>query len=262
MTVQDLHSRTEIKILDIRHQLQEYLSIHKLESLVIGLSGGIDSALVAALAFPICKEVGVKLLGYILPIESNKVDETMRGLATGIHFTTNGGELVNLEHIYRTIQSDKNFVFDKIRAGNIKARTRMIFLYDKASQHHGCVLSTDNYTEYLLGFWTIFGDCGDISPIQMYYKTEVYNMAKYIVDNEPLHQDAKRVLEQTIDATPTDGLGITNSDLDQIGAPSYSLVDMILLDPSGDLSDEYPKVMERSFKTTFKRNVPFFFQRI
>jgi len=66
----------------------------------------------------------------------------------------------------------------------MKARIRMILLYDLAGGNDGMVLSTDNYTEYLLGFWTLHGDVGDFGMIQSLWKTEVYDMVEWIRDNE------------------------------------------------------------------------------
>lgn len=57
-----------------------------------------------------------------------------------------------------------------------QARCRMMYLYDIASRHKGLVMSTDNQTEYQLGFWTIHGDVGDFDPIQDLWKTEVYEL--------------------------------------------------------------------------------------
>ncbi len=116
----------------------------------------------------------------------------------------------------------------KIRRGNIKARTRMIYLYNLAARHRGMVLSTDNYTELLLGFWTLHGDVGDYGMIQNIWKTEVYSMARYITENLE-NEKAKNALQACIDAVATDGLGITNSDLEQIQAKDYEEVDQILL---------------------------------
>ncbi len=93
---------------------------------------------------------------------------------------------------------------------------------------HGMVLSTDNYTELLLGFWTLHGDVGDYGMIQNLWKTEVYAMARYIVNNLD-NKKAKNALQLCIDAVATDGLGITNNDLEQIQAKTYEEVDQILL---------------------------------
>lgn len=114
----------------------------------------------------------------------------------------------------------------------------MIYLYNLASIHKGLVMSTDNQTEYQLGFWTIHGDVGDFDPIQDLWKTEVYELARWLVthyqdiaklpNRECWENRAWKAIVESIKLTPTDGLGISNSDLDQIGAKSYDEVDDIL----------------------------------
>lgn len=161
----------------------------------------------------------------------------------------------------------------------------MIYLYNLASIHKGLVMSTDNQTEYQLGFWTIHGDVGDFDPIQGLWKTEVYELAKWLIGyyygcgiKKEVDADGARkicdmceAIKKSISLTPTDGLGISNSDLDQIGAKSYYDVDRVLqtltckASPENDkLQDELTaelgpdvvgKITERRFKSRFKRLV-------
>lgn len=280
-----LHEHAEDKINHIREQLVNYMNTNPLECLVIGISGGIDSTLVSALCEPILKSMGKRLHGYSLPIHSNKEDEISRALLVGDIFCDSFAE-VNLmdsyealfkqmivtnaskiDHLQSTLQDSK---MRKIMEGNVKARLRMIYLYNQARMYHGAVLSTDNMTEYLLGFWTLHGDVGDISPIQLYYKTEVYAMAeflateyhaKYTSDGDERDMKRAEAMRKCIHAVPTDGLGITTSDLDQIGAPDYETVDRIL---HGDkiLSEKYPGVLDMMEKTSYKRNNPVLFNRL
>jgi NAD+ synthetase len=146
----------------------------------------------------------------------------------------------------------------KIASGNVKARIRMILLYDIARRVDGMVLGTDNLTEYLLGFWTLHGDVGDYSPIQYLWKTEVYALSQHLI--KECGEDRSRVLLSCIEATPTDGLGITHSDLDQLGAGCYEEVDKIL---KAYLAGKLPKkmmdhpVIQRHLRSKFKRNNPF-----
>jgi len=175
---------------------------------------------------------------------------------------------VDLSNIFQTMvpfftedadNADKNSHDYKIRIGNLKARTRMLYLYDLAAKNKGMVLSTDNYTELLLGFWTLHGDVGDYGMIQSLWKTEVYELSKFMAKHEMNETQAKALLD-CVDAVPTDGLGITNSDLDQIGASSYFEVDQILIkmlqNPNSDeLKDN--KVVRRNKNSEFKRQNPF-----
>lgn len=252
---------------NIRQILKTYISENKLKSLLVGISGGIDSALTVVLAKPVCDELNIPLIGRSITIETNKADEIERAKAIGENFVTDFKE-VDLTAGFKTLvdmiteEGDEEIssVDYKIRYGNIKARTRMVYLYDLAAKNKGMVLSTDNYTELLLGFWTLHGDVGDYGMIQNLWKTEVYAMSRYIV-SQLEDDDAKKALEVCIDAVATDGLGITNSDLDQIQADSYEEVDQILLKliyNTDDLKDfENHPVIQRKRNSEFKRSNPY-----
>ncbi len=254
-------------VVNIRIELKNYLQQYPLKSLILGVSGGIDSALSAALAAPVCRELGVKLICRSLTILTNKPEEIERARKIGIAFGTDFRE-VDLSLAFNTLrnytvedvntENPENYDF-KIRIGNLKARTRMIYLYDLAAKEKGMVISTDNYTELLLGFWTLHGDVGDYGMMQNLWKTEVYAMSRYLAENE-LNTQQAQALTECIDAVPTDGLGITNSDLEQIGAASYEEVDKILIswlqNPNNkDLVSN--KVVQRNIRSEYKRHNPY-----
>lgn len=239
-----------------------YVTSNGLKAMVLGISGGIDSTVVAAICHEVSKKTGIPLIGRSLPIK-NKSDE----FATSVHV---GEAFCNEFSVYRLERSYRAALFDAcadagdvnmansyhldeleempsrtpIANGNLQARCRMMYLYDIASRHKGLVMSTDNQTEYQLGFWTIHGDVGDFDPIQDLWKTEVYGLANYLRDRyrskalEALHNDYKETCDKyramsyavysSCKLIPTDGLGISNSDLEQIGAKSYDEVDDIL----------------------------------
>lgn len=233
----------------------EYVTSNNLKVMVLGISGGIDSTVVAAICHEVSKKTGIPLIGRSLPIK-NKSDE----FATSVHV---GEAFCNEFSVYRLERSYRAALFDAcadagdvnmansyhldeleempsrtpIANGNLQARCRMMYLYDIASRHKGLVMSTDNQTEYQLGFWTIHGDVGDFDPIQDLWKTEVYGLANYLLDHykskalEALRNDYKAMscaIYNSCKLVPTDGLGISNSDLEQIGAKSYDEVDDIL----------------------------------
>lgn len=228
----------EVVAKNIRYELKKYIIDNKLKSLIIGISGGIDSALCVLLAHPVCKELNIPLIGRCLSIESNKSNELKRAHAIGYRFCFDY-QHYEITDTYCVIKDmferldpppDNESELDKkIRRGNIKARTRMIYLYNLSQQHKGMVLSTDNLTEYNLGFWSQHGDVGDYGMIQNLWKNEVYSMAQQLALSE-CDGDKREAIISCIYATPTDGLGITESDLDQIGAKSYQEVDLILQD--------------------------------
>jgi NAD+ synthase len=230
---------------NLRGLLKEYIVKSNLKSLVLGISGGIDSALVAALAKPVVDELGIPLIGRSISIQTNKEDEEERARNIGKYFCTDFKE-VNLTEQYLVLrefddmegEGDDDIAY-KIRMGNIKARMRMTYLYNLASKNNGLVLSTDNMTELLLGFWTLHGDVGDYGLIQEMWKTEVYGMTEWLALNSETIAE-KESLMATVTGNATDGLGISSTDLDQIlpdwkdrhtdTRGGYEEVDNILID--------------------------------
>lgn len=239
-----------------------YVKVNNLKAMVLGISGGIDSTVVAAICHEVSKQTGILLIGRSLPIK-NKSDEFDVSKLVGEAFCSDF-KVYRLERSYRAALFDacadagdvnmaNSYYLDELEEmpsrtpianGNLQARCRMMYLYDIASRHRGLVMSTDNQTEYQLGFWTIHGDVGDFDPIQGLWKTEVYGLANWLVSyyrsNEGTYVPSDSIVERdkrwnmedalikSIALTPTDGLGISNSDLDQIGAKSYDEVDDIL----------------------------------
>ena len=243
----------------------EYVTSNNLKAMVLGISGGIDSTVVAAICHEVNKKTDIPLIGRSLPIK-NKEDEFSVSELVGEAFCDEF-KVFNLSNSYKAslfdLCADAGLIKDckgydwywvsdleeltgrtPIANGNLQARCRMKHLYDIASIRKGLVMSTDNQTEYQLGFWTIHGDVGDFDPIQDLWKTEVYGLANYLRDRykskalEALHNDYKETCDKyramsyavysSCKLIPTDGLGISNSDLEQIGAKSYDEVDDIL----------------------------------
>lgn len=234
----------------------EYVTSNNLKVMVLGISGGIDSTVVAAICHEVSKKTGIPLIGRSLPIK-NKNDEFDVSKLVGKAFCDEFKvcpmtrlyyaalkEVYQVENMERhestyTIKElEQANGQTKVANGNIQARLRMMFLYNLASIHKGLVMSTDNQTEYQLGFWTIHGDVGDFDPIQDLWKTEVYELARWLVtryqniaefpNRECWENRAWKAIVESIKLIPTDGLGISNSDLDQIGAKDYATVDDIL----------------------------------
>ena len=243
-------------------KLADYRKTWGLENIFLGMSGGIDSALTAALF----KNAGWNVTGLTLPIHQN-TEETERGIeaceSLGINhlqvdltqafesYLQHATEEADAELHTRDFYEDKNA---RVRGGNIRARLRMITLYNQASLHKGIVGSTDNFSELAAGFWTLHGDVGDVAPIQSLTKSwEV-----------PALADELGVPESIISAVPTDGLGVANGDEDQFGF-SYLEFDiaMFSLFNDFDIADLEDKdmsiinnVKQRIGSTVYKRFNP------
>ncbi len=251
----------------MREELRSYLTNSGLKSLVVGISGGVDSALAAALVYPVCQELSIPLIGRFIHIESNKPEESNRANEVGRAFCSDY-KSVDLTDLYITtrqsIEEDTAAKLGdlscRIRFGNVKARLRMIYLYNLAQKHCGLVLSTDNHTEIMLGYWTLHGDVGDYAMFANLWKTEVYQCSKWLIENDLTFLEQQHALEVCVDAVPTDGLGTTSSDLEQLKANSYAEVDELLqkyLSGSRDQQLLEHPVIQRHLRSEFKRNNPY-----
>lgn len=216
---------------DLVARLAKYREETGVSTVVLGMSGGVDSALTAAMF----KRAGWTVVGVTMPIHQNP-EETVRGKeaceALGIehrHIDLSelyDSTLVSMEGLDAALSSDAITTPVKIRRGNVRARLRMITLYNLASMEGGLVASTDNFSELGAGFWTLHGDVGDVSPIQSLLKSwEVPYMSKIM-----------GVPESTYRATPTDGLGISAGDEAQLGG-SYLEWDLMVNEIIDTLSD-------------------------
>jgi len=204
----------------IVQDLVEYANRYEISNVVIGMSGGIDSALTASLF----RDAGYHVIGVTMPINQIE-EETDRGVeacqALGIDHRH-----IDLTEAYEQLLKQQykidaglitNGVHGKMRKGNIRARLRMITLYNLAGASQGFVASTDNFSELAAGFWTLHGDVGDVSPIQSLSKSwEV-----------PALAEMQGVPDSVVFAVPTDGLGISSSDEEQFGF-SYLEFDLAL----------------------------------
>lgn len=192
--------------------LKAELAISRTRGFVLGLSGGLDSSVCAALVRKATKDC----LGLILPMESdvNELDDAAE-TATGINLKT---EYIDVTLIY------KNLVKmlpgqNKIALGNIKARLRMVVLYYYANLHNYLVCGTGNKTELMLGYFTKYGDGAcDVLPLGDLYKFEVRQIAKVL-----------GLPETIIRKVPSAGLWQGQTDEGEIGF-SYDEMDKTLED--------------------------------
>lgn len=219
------------KVFEIMIQeTQKYLEENNLWAMILGISGGIDSTVTAA----ICHEVekrnpDIKFIGVSLPCSSNSVNENdsaqlcMKAFCKENQYFT---ENIQKEYMLMRATCSQRHSMTTIGAGNIKARLRMMFLYNEANYFSGLVMDTDNLTEHYLGFFTIHGDVADFNPIGGLWKHEVYELAQYLYNeyySQPFGEEGDRhlALEHALNITPTDGNGVkSGGDMAQI-APAF-----------------------------------------
>ena len=234
----------------IVQKTSEYLINNNIKAMILGISGGIDSTVCAAICHEVSKRTNIPLIGRSLPTAFNKKDEISSADLVGNAFCDDYRE-VPISKLCWTF-SEVLIGYEKtaqtnLANGNIQARLRMIYLYNLASLYKGIVIDTDNLTENNLGYFTIHGDVGDFNPIGGLWKTEVFKLAEWIMNwygsythtyfytDSPEMIEYKqgnlykaRAIKESLKLKPTAGLGITDNDLEELGAESYEQVDYIL----------------------------------
>ncbi|MGB0933464.1 MAG: NAD(+) synthase [Lishizhenia sp.] len=195
----------------ITNWLLDYSEKSKTKGFIVGISGGIDSALTSTL----CALTGKKVMLISMPIRQTKAEYT-RAIEHIENLTqrfSNVSSLdINLTESFEQLEKDlpTDTVNDHLAMANSRARLRMLTLYAVGQANGLLVAGTGNKVEdFGVGFYTKYGDGGvDISPIADLFKTEVFALAKHV-----------NVVQSILDAKPTDGLWEDGrSDEDQIGA--------------------------------------------
>ena len=214
---------------DIDRWLKDYYYFHAIKAFVVGVSGGIDSAVVSTL----CAKTELPTYVLTMPLHSKRENtELSDAHATALVDYYSNVTLVNVEltRTYEAFMSwmDDTFTSNELANANTKSRLRMVSLYQVAGSVRGIVVGTGNKVEdYGIGFYTKYGDGGvDIAPIADLYKTEVRELGRHL-----------GVMNEIIDAPPTDGLWDDGrNDEDQIGA-SYEQLEEAMEHQTGPAVD-------------------------
>ena len=197
----------------IRHivkWIKQYATKNKISTLVVGISGGIDSSVVSAL----CAQTGLKTIVVQMPIRQNPKQNNLSSAQAGWLLEQFPNNVVHMSMDLTTVFTafEKKlapFGDSELAFANSRARLRMMTLYQIAQSHGGIVVGTGNRVEdFGVGFFTKYGDGGvDISPIGDCMKTDVWAMGQEL-----------GLLKEIIDAPPTDGLWADDrNDEDQLG---------------------------------------------
>lgn len=176
------------------------------KNLVLGLSGGIDSALVLVLSVQAVGSDRVKV--FMLPYKENQNLIDAWALATEYKVEA---KIISITNIVDAFGCE-----DSYSKGNIMARVRMTILYEKALEHNALVLGTTNLSEYYLGYFTKWGDgASDLEPIMNMTKTEVFEFAKFF-ELPKVFLTKKPSADLWDQQTDEDEMGLTYAEVDKI----------------------------------------------
>jgi len=208
----------------------------KAQSLVIGISGGIDSSVSSTLS----AMTGLKTIVLTMPIKQieNQHDLSLKHQAWLVeNFKNVEAHTISLDKLFETFSSTLNKFDNEHGFANSRARLRMTTLYQVAAANNGIVVGTGNKVEdFGVGFYTKYGDGGvDISPIADCNKTEVWELGKEL-----------GILNEIIDAPPTDGLWDDGrTDEGQLGF-NYSELEDAMINPDSPHKAKYEKIRKQN----------------
>jgi len=204
----------------------------KAKSLIIGISGGIDSSVSSTLS----AMTGLKTIVLSMPIKQKSVQHDLslkhqKWLTK--KFSNVEAHIVNLDKLFETFENSLSKFDSDLGMANSRARLRMTTLYQVAAANKGIVVGTGNKVEdFGVGFYTKYGDGGvDISPIADCNKTEVWEIGREL-----------NILKEIIDATPTDGLWDDGrTDEGQLGL-EYKELEEAMNNPNSLNREKYEKI--------------------
>jgi len=222
------------KVLFVSNWIKEYTERmpSKAKSLVIGISGGIDSSVSSTLS----AMTGLKTIVLSMPIkqESTQHDLSLKHQEWLVKkFHNVEAHTVNLDSLFEIFKKSLSKFDNDHGMANSRARLRMTTLYQVAAANNGIVVGTGNKVEdFGVGFYTKYGDGGvDISPIADCNKTEVWEMGKEL-----------NILQEIINADPTDGLWDDGrTDEGQLGL-KYSELEEAMNNPNSANREKYEKI--------------------
>ena len=237
----ELHER-------IKDWIKDYATKNNIDQLIVGVSGGIDSAVTSTL----CALTGIPTYCIVMPIRQ-KQEQTDLGidhcLWLGENYMNASWEMIDLTKVFETFEDLFLAPKNELALANSRARLRMMTLYQKAQTFNGIVVGTGNKVEdFGVGFYTKYGDGGvDISPLADLYKTEVWELGKTL-----------GIDQRIIDAKPTDGLWADNRiDEDQLNGLTYPELEWCMQNidlPVEDMTEQQMDNIEL-YKTIRSKNL-------
>lgn len=228
---------------DLSNWILNYVQSTGCDGVVYGLSGGLDSSVVAVLSNKIFKD---NAIGFIMPIGNFGHDfEDANKLKKEFHLNT---ITIDLTNAYNSLKDSYINSTNKLAYNNIKPRLRMTTLYYHAQINNYLVIGTTNLSEYTIGYSTKYGDYGvDFSPIADITKTEIFEFAKYL-----------KIPDSIIHKKPSAGLWEGQSDEDELGF-SYEDLDKYIIEGVGD-TNLVSKIERRIKYNEHKKHMPKIFK--
>ena len=211
------------KVEHIVNWIKDYADKNNKTTLVMGVSGGIDSSVVSTLS----AMTGLKTIPIVMTIKNKDMLALEHAWWLEEKFENVSRRIINLEKIFHEFENASKYLGadDEHAFANSRSRLRMMMLYQVASSNNGLVVGTGNKVEdFGVGFYTKYGDGGvDISPIADCMKSEVFKIANYL-----------NILQDIQDAPPTDGLWDDGrTDEDQLGMTYDDLERAMIQDSMG-----------------------------
>ena len=224
------------KINYISNWIKQYVSSLNFQpvSLVIGVSGGIDSAVTSAL----CAKTGFKTIAISMPIKQNATqhDLSLKHLEwLNNNFSNVETRTIDLDKVFQSFENTMKDFKNSLAFANSRSRLRMVTLYQIAQANKGIVVGTGNKVEdFGVGFYTKYGDGGvDISPIADCSKTDIWNIGKSL-----------RIINEIIKAAPTDGLwDDSRNDESQLGL-TYEQIEEAMQNSNSKYFNKYQEIRE------------------
>ena len=244
------------EIKNIANWMREYLEKSGCGGYVCGISGGVDSALIASLC---CKAIDKgNFIGIYLPCESSPIMET-----DALQLAENLGielRVFNLIGSYNAIMKELEKggeTVSRLTKSNTKARLRMTYLFAIANQYNYLVCGTGNKSELDIGYCTVGGDnCVSIEPMGNYYKTEIYKIAELMPEIPKNILTKKPSADLYENQTDEEEIGMTYKQLDK-NLQNYHRNYGTWFDfKDGATEEEFNKVVSMIEKAVYKNEIP------
>lgn len=230
---------------DLVEWLQNKVKKANANGLVFGLSGGIDSAVIAGLAK---KAFPDNSLGIIMPCHSDPIDEEHgRLVADGLKLNTTKVDLSNsFDVLLESMPGNYN---NKMAISNLKPRLRMTTLYYYGQSNNYLVVGSSNKSEFTVGYFTKHGDSGvDLLPLVSFVKSEIRDLARFL-----------NIPDIIIEKPPTAGLWENQTDEDEMGF-SYDVLDHYIKTGKGP-KETVEKIKKMNDRSEHKRVYPAIFNK-